>query len=142
MMKVIVAVAIAAAGGIASYLAPSPLPPGPGIDTMKTASVGDKEQAGRQAYDFAVTNIADNTACLVRRGGAATPRTSTLAPDTACDDVWPRLSEARNWTQGNDGAILVTDAAGNQLLQLSPGDGVAYVAFDPPSAQIMVTAIR
>lgn len=130
-MKLMIAVAFAAAGAIASYFAPAP--GGHDADKVTTASV-PADTAGSLA--FTVTNLADNTTCLVSHATGGTNRTSQVKADATCEAVWPKLADARNWTANSDGTVSLTSASGSEVLTLAQGDGVAYIAVDPPSATI------
>lgn len=134
MKMILVATAVAIAGAAASYLAPSPQH-NPGVDNMKTAAIGNPNS-------YSVANIAEGKACVINRGKHASARTLSLKTEPGCDDVWPGLGEARNWTENADGSVALTDKAGKQVLMIAPGDGIGYVAVDPPSAALTLTAVR
>jgi hypothetical protein len=134
MKMIIAASAIAIAGAAASYLAPSPQQT-PGIDPTKTAAIG-------KASSYSVANIAEGKACVVNRGKLASARTFALKTEPGCDDIWPGLSNARNWTENSDGSVALTDKAGKQVLMIAPGDGIGYVAVEPPSAALTLTAVQ
>jgi len=134
MKMIIAATAVVIAGAAASYFAPSPQQ-GPGIDPTKTAAIGNPSS-------YSVANIAEGKACVVNRGKHAAARTFALKTEPGCDDIWPGLSAARNWTENADGSVALTDKAGKQLLMIAPGDGIGYVAVEPPSAAITLTAVQ
>ena len=134
MKMIIVATAVAIAGAAASYFAPSPQQT-PGVDPMKTAAVGNPSS-------YSVANIAEGKACVVNRGKHASARTFVLKSEPGCDDVWPGLDQARNWTENADGSVALTDKSGKQLLMIAPGDGIGYVAIEPPSAALSLTAVQ
>jgi hypothetical protein len=134
-MKLMIAVAFAAAGAIASYFAPTPGAHDP--DAVTTASV-HADAAG--ALAFTATNLADNTTCLISRSTGGSGRTSSVKADSNCESVWPKLTDARNWTANSDGTVSLTSASGGEVLTLAQGDGVAYIAVDPPSATISFSA--
>ncbi|MCD2180037.1 hypothetical protein [Rhizobium sp. C1] len=134
MKLILVATTLAIAGATASYLAPSPQQ-NPGVDTMTTAAIGNPSS-------YSVSNIAEGKACVIKRGKPASTRTFALKSEPGCDDVWPGLDQARNWTENADGSVALTDKAGRQVIMIAPGDGIGYVAVDPPSAALTLTAVR
>jgi hypothetical protein len=134
MKMILVATAVAIAGAAASYLAPSPQQD-PGVDTMKTAAIGNPAS-------YSVANIAEGKACVINRGKSASARTFALKTEPGCSDVWPDLDQARNWTENADGSVALTDKTGKQLLMIAPGDGIGYVAIEPPSATLTLTAVQ
>jgi hypothetical protein len=133
-MKLIIATAVAVAGAAASYLAPSPQQTA-GVDPMKTAAIGAPSS-------YSVANIAEEKACVITRGKHASARTFAMNAEPGCDGVWPGLADARHWTENTDGSVALTDKAGKELLMIAPGDGIGYVAIDPPSATLTLSAIR
>lgn len=104
-------------------------------DPIVTASV---ERGDRQA--FTVSNIENRTACLIVRGESTTRRSSALHAEEDCASVWPRLTEARNWTESGEGTVVLTDGRGEQILTLGFGDGVAFEALEPSDAVLVLTA--
>lgn len=139
-MKMLIAVAVAISGAVASYMAPSPT--SPGIDHFKTSSVKTSNSQHDADHQYSVSNLAENHVCILKLGHATTAHTSTVKAGVDCDDVWPHLSDARNWTENTDGTVTLSMANGEQILQLAPGDGNAFEAFDPPSAPLTLTAVR
>jgi hypothetical protein len=140
-MKMIIAVSIACAGALASYIAPSPLEKN--IDpasTASTATAGFMPQ--KDGQDVSAINLAENKTCLLKRGNNITALSRSLTPSVNCDDVWPQLSEAANWTENADGSILISDKSGKQILALGPSEGNSWQAFEPPSAPLTLTYIR
>jgi hypothetical protein len=133
-MKLIIASAVAVAGAAASYMAPSPQQAA-GIDTMKTAAIGTPSS-------YSVNNIAEEKACVITRGKHASARTFAMKAEPGCDAVWPGLADARQWTENTDGSVALTDKSGKELLMIAPGDGIGFVAIDPPSATLTLTAVR
>lgn len=132
-MKLMIAVAVAVAGAIASYLAPAP-DKAPGIDPVTTASV-------KTHALYSAANIAENKACTVKRGQKAAGRTFQLETEPGCESVWPGLTNARHWTENADGSVALTDKAGRDVLTLARGDGIGFVAVEPPSAAVTLTAL-
>jgi hypothetical protein len=131
-MKMLIAVAVAVSGGVASFFAPSPSK----IDTMETASISGNSNT------YSLANIAENTTCIVKQGDQISSRTRKVAVDPVCDEVWPRLSSVQNWTENSDGTVILSDANGGQVLQFAPGGGDVLVPVDPPAAPLDLTAIR
>ena len=134
MKMIIAATAVVIAGAAASYFAPSPQQ-APVLDQMKTAAIGNPSS-------YSVANIAEGKACVVNRGKHASARTFALKSEPGCDEIWPGLSGARNWTENADGSVALTDKTGKQVLMIAPGDGIGYVAVEPPSAAITLTAVQ
>lgn len=134
MKMIVIASAVAIAGAAASYIAPSPQQ-NAGVDTMKTAAIGNPSS-------YSVANIAESKACVISRGKNASTRTFALKTEPGCDAVWPGLDKARNWTENSDGSVALTDKAGKQVLMIAPGDGIGYVAVEPPSAALTLTAVQ
>lgn len=109
----------------------------PGIDPFVSASV-----APSSAHEFIVTNLQAHTACIARRGAALTGRSRDFSAEAGCDEVWPGLASARNWTENGDGSVILSDERGEQVLTISVGDGVAYEALDPDDASLTLTAVN
>lgn len=134
-MKIAVLSAVLVAGGIGLYLLPSP--GAQNIDPFTSGSIGSSE-----ASEFAVANLQTGTACTVTRGRALTAKSRALDVGVDCEAVWSGLSAARNWTENDDGSVALTDKSGHQLLYLTPGDGIAFEAYEPATAQISLTVLR
>ena len=131
-MKLMIAMAVAVAGAVASYLAPSP-GSAPNVDPVTTASV-------TSPTTYSAVNLAENKSCAVARGKSASARTFAIHTEPGCADVWPDLVKARNWTENADGTVELTDKAGREVLTLARGDGVSYLTVNPPSAALTFTA--
>jgi hypothetical protein len=107
----------------------------PGIDPIISASISPDK-----ATDFTISNISNRAACLVVRGRATTAHSHILSPGKDCESVWPGLTSAKNWTQNDDGTVVLTDASGAAILTLGLGDGVDYESLEPANAIITVTS--
>lgn len=141
-MKMLIALAFAVSGGVASYLAPSPVSSAANVDSMETASISGEARANPGMKSYSISNVAENSVCTLKRGSITTPRTHDMEASANCDDVWPRLAEARNWTENTDGTVVLSDAGGNEVLQLIPGDGAAYVSVDTQATPLTVSVVR
>lgn len=141
-MKMLIAVAFAVSGAVASYLAPSPVTAPANLDSMQTAAISGGTSANSGMKSYSISNIAENSVCILKRGSITTPRTRDMEAAANCDDVWPGLADARNWTENNDGTVVLSDAGGNEVLQLVPGDGAAYMSVDTPSTPLTVSVVR
>jgi hypothetical protein len=112
-------------------------PSDPGIDPMTSASVAPVERR-----EFTISNMENGTACLVAKGRQLTSHSRALSIDDNCDTVWPGLQQASNWTQNEDGTVVLTDPSGSAILTLAIGDGVDYEALEPSNAVLAVTAVN
>jgi hypothetical protein len=108
----------------------------PGTDPIISASV----KAGDQ--DYTVSNMENGTACLVTRGRTVTSHSREIKPGTDCDSVWPGLTHARNWTQTDDGTVLLTNGGGEPILTLGLGDGVDFESLEPANAVLAFNALN
>jgi hypothetical protein len=106
-------------------------------DNLTTASVPASDER-----EFTVSNMQSRTACIIRRGGMTTQRSSGVIAGEDCASVWPGLPHVRNWTDNGDGTVDLTDSSGEQVLTLGLGDGVAYESLEPADASIALTAIN
>lgn len=107
----------------------------PGIDRSTVASV-----KAADTRDFAISNLESRSACIVTLGRTLTARSREVSADKDCDTVLPGLMTARNWTQNEDGSVVVSGAGGEFILSLGPSDGVDYEALEPANAVLSVTA--
>jgi hypothetical protein len=85
---------------------------------------------------FSVSNFTRKTVCLVERGAALTSRSRDFFAPPDCEQVWPGLSRASNWTQNEDGSVTISDAGGMPLLTLVRGERFSYEATDVPDADL------
>ncbi len=86
--------------------------------------------------EFSISNAARQRACVAERGGTLQSRSRSFSAPRECDDVWPRLSSVRNWTQGEDGRVTLSDGAGLVVLTLVRKKGLAYEALEPAGAGV------
>lgn len=107
----------------------------PAVDPLISNSI----PARVPGHSYTISNVADNTACLVERGGRISSRSERFSAGRDCDAVWPRLSAAQTWTNNGDGTSVLADAQGEAILTVVDGDGLAYEAVEPADA--MVTMI-
>lgn len=85
---------------------------------------------------FSVSNFTNKTVCLVERGAALTSRSRDFFAPPDCEQVWPGLARASNWTQNEDGSVSISDANGAVLLTLVRGRHFSYEAADAPGADL------
>ena len=126
---------VAAIGGPLWWF--SPAHEAPATDSIVTASV---PRNGQQ--EFTVSNMENRTACLIVRGQTTTQRSSAVSAGEDCSSVWPGLIEARNWTENDDGTVVLTDSHGEQVLSLVVGDGVDFESLEPSNAVLALTAVN
>ena len=106
----------------------------PAVDPIVSASVRMVNQ------DYTVSNMENGTACIVTRGTRISSHSRTIQPGRDCDAVWPRLSDAKNWTQNEDSTVVLTDASGTEILTLGLGDGVDFESLEPANACLLYTS--
>jgi hypothetical protein len=85
---------------------------------------------------FSVSNFTRRTVCLVERGAALTSRSRDFFAPPDCEQVWPGLTRASNWTQNEDGSVTISDATGATVLTLVRGQHFSYEATDAPDADL------
>lgn len=85
---------------------------------------------------FSVSNFTRKTVCLVERGAALTSRSRDFFAPPDCNEVWPGLARAINWTQNEDGSVSISDANGAILLTLVRGRHFSYEAADARGADL------
>lgn len=107
-------------------------------DPIVTSSV----HRGIGQEDFTVSNMENRTACLITKGMSTTPRSSMLTAGADCSAVWPGLVQVSNWTENDDGTVVLTDSHGEQVLTLAIGDGVDFESLEPSNAVLALTAVN
>jgi len=127
---------VAAIGGPLWWF--SPAHEAAATDPIVTASV----YRGIGQEEFTVSNMENRTACLIAKGMTTTPRSSMLTAGADCDAVWPGLVQVSNWTENDDGTVVLTDSHGEQVLTLAIGDGVDFESLEPSNAALALTAIN
>lgn len=108
----------------------------PAADPIISASVRTGDQ------DYTVSNMENGTACLITRGKTVSHRSREIKPGSDCEAVWPGLAKARNWTQNEDGTVVLTDNGGDQILTLGMGDGVDFESLEPTNAVLAFNALN
>ena len=108
----------------------------PAPDPVVTASIGKTSQ------DYTVSNMENGTACLITRGNRVSGHSNDLKPGSDCENVWPGLAEARNWTLHDDNTVTLTDDSGKEILTLAAGDGVDFEALEPNNAMLAFNAVN
>lgn len=106
-------------------------------DPIVTASI-----YSRGEQEFTVSNMENRTACLITKGATTTLRSSAITAGEDCAAVWPGLVQARNWTDNDDGTVVLTDDHGEQVLTLGLGDGVAFESLEPSNAVLALTTVN
>lgn len=105
-------------------------------DTGPAASASLRAHAVSPPAIFSVSNFTLKTVCLVERGAALTSRSRDFFAPPDCEQVWPGLARASNWTQNEDGSVSISDANGAVLLTLVRGRHFSYEAADVPGADL------
>jgi hypothetical protein len=108
----------------------------PAADPIVSASIKTGDQ------DYTVSNMENGTACIITRGKRLGGHSLSIRPGSDCEAVWPRLSEARNWTQNEDSTVVLSDASGSAILTLGLGDGVDFEALEPSNAVLAFNAVN
>ena len=109
------------------------------LDHLVSASIShDADVNPRPAPPamFSVSNLKNRAVCLAERGATLTSRSRSFWAPPDCDDVWPGLSMADNWTQNEDGTVTITSNSGHVVLTLAPGAGFSYESLDNPDADL------
>jgi len=127
---------VAAIGGPLWWFSPAHESATP--DPIVTASV----HRGIGQEEFTVSNMENRTVCLITKGMTTTPRSSMLTAGADCDAVWPGLVQVSNWTENDDGTVVLTDSHGEQVLTLAVGDGVDFESLEPSNAVLALTAVN
>lgn len=95
-----------------------------------------------QRNEFTVSNMEARTACLITRGAPRSVRTSEVIADRDCRSVWPGLADAANWTQNDDGTVVLSNIRGEEIMLLGLGDGVDYESLEPANAVLALTSVN
>lgn len=111
----------------------------PDVDPVISGSIPQIDAPAGDRF-LSVTNVEAETACAVSRGEKLTNRSMRLTAARGCEQVWPGLSHVATWTENGDGTVVLSNAAGDAVLTLAEGDGMAYEAIDPPNAVITLNA--
>jgi hypothetical protein len=114
----------------------------PAHDTAATDAIVTASVPRNGQQEFTVSNMESRTACLIVRGQTTTQRSSAVSAGEDCSSVWPGLIEARNWTENDDGTVVLTDSHGEQVLSLVVGDGVDFESLEPSNAVLALTAVN
>ena len=104
------------------------------IVTASTSRMGERE--------FTVSNMESRTACLITRGLTTTHRSSAVSAGDDCAAVWPGLVQAANWTENDDGTVVITNSSGEQVLTLGLGDGVDFESLEPSNAVLAFNSVN
>ncbi|SOC36861.1 hypothetical protein SAMN05892877_103200 [Rhizobium subbaraonis] len=110
----------------------------PDVDPVVSGSI-PKIGRAENGVGFSVSNIETKAQCSLTRGEKLTHRSMRLTPEGPCEDVWPGLSHAANWTETGDGTVVVSGVTGDAILTLAETDGL-YEVIDPSNAVITMQA--
>jgi hypothetical protein len=124
-------------GAIAAALGTWFLMPASPYDPIVSASIKSPGQS-----EYTISNMERGTACLISGGKTVSARSHRIDASKDCDSVWPGLASARNWTQNEDGTVVLTDGSGSQLLTLGLGDGVDFVSLEPSNAVLALNILH
>ncbi|MBL0371690.1 hypothetical protein JJB09_06590 [Rhizobium sp. KVB221] len=91
--------------------------------------------------EYTVSNMESGTACLIDQGRSVSARSHEIKPGKDCEAVWPGLAAARNWTQNDDGTVVLTNANGEAILTLGLGDGVDFEPLEPANAVLAINVV-
>ena len=80
--------------------------------------------------------------CLIERRSAVEGGGYDLAPGGDCDKVWPGLGGAGRWVERGNGLVALESGAGEMLLLLSAGDGLAFESIEPRQALISFSSVE
>ncbi|WP_137155930.1 hypothetical protein [Rhizobium sp. FKL33] len=106
------------------------------IDPVTSASIGKPDDR-----EFTVSNMENGAVCIVTRGKALSARSREVQAGGDCEQVWPGLARARNWTDNGDGTVALTNDGGEAILTLGFGDGVEYESLEPENAVVALNGI-
>lgn len=109
----------------------------PAVDPLVLASISPPSH-----QEYTVSNLENGTACLIGGGDTLSTRSRQIIPARDCEAVWPGLSEARNWTQNEDGSVVLTKASGSAVLTLGLGDGVDFESIEPANAVLALNIVN
>ncbi len=90
---------------------------------------------------FSVSNFARKTVCLVERGATLTSRSRDFFAPPECENVWPGLARATNWTQNEDGSVTLSTVHGAPVLTLIRGKSFSYEVADPAEADLALLMV-
>lgn len=106
------------------------------VDPVTSASIIKSD-----GKDFTVSNMENGAVCIVTRGRPLSPRSREVRAGGDCEQVWPGLARARNWTDNGDGTVALTNDGGEAILTLGFGDGVDYESLEPENAVVALNSI-
>jgi hypothetical protein len=106
------------------------------IDTVVSASIAKPD-----SKEFTVSNMENGAVCIVTRGKPLSTRSREVLASGDCEQVWPGLATARNWTDNGDGTVALTNDGGEAILTLGFGDGVEYESLEPENAVLALNSI-
>lgn len=106
------------------------------VDPIVSASIRPADK------DYTVSNMENGTACIITRGKPISSHSRTIKPGKDCEAVWPRLSDATNWTQNDDSTVVLTDSSGSEILTLGLGDGVDFESLEPANAILAFNSVN
>lgn len=86
--------------------------------------------------EFSISNTVTKTTCIAERGGTLQSRNRSFSAPRECDDVWPKLSSVRSWSQDEGGSVTLANGSGQPVLTLARKKGLAYEAVKPARAGV------
>jgi hypothetical protein len=139
--------AVASAVVLSLWLGPGPDAVEPLIDPIVSGTTPPSRalpQLGSTASPpaiFSVSNFSLKTVCLVERGAALTSRSRDFFAPPDCENVWPGLAKATNWTQNEDGSVTLSTLHGAPVLTLVRGKSFSYEVADPVDADLALLMV-
>jgi hypothetical protein len=80
--------------------------------------------------------------CLVERDELDMRGDAGVSVKTGCEEMDPRLADARFWSEGADGTVIFTASDGAVLIEFAVADGVAYQSFQPGTPLASLIALN
>jgi hypothetical protein len=108
--------------------------------TEKTASA-DAAVAPGAADVFRLAMTGSDGVCRVERRQASAGGDAMLGLEPTCAGLYPDLSEAVAWHDGEDGTVSLLDAAGKALVVFAVSDGFAYESIMPAAPMLQLAAV-
>ena len=130
MKRLIVASAILAGAGVASYFAmtawPSRAPEN--VDVVASADTFQLRSTGAPG------------SCAVTRGDQLSNGKADLRVDPSCAAVLPGVEKAKFWVEKDDGSVAFTENGIDPIVTFAVADGVAYESLAPAQPVVSLDA--
>jgi hypothetical protein len=78
------------------------------------------------------------TSCVL----APRDRQNTVDAALPCADAFAPLEDVRKWRERGDGSVVLADAGGEVLVEMTVSDGGAFESFRPQAPLILLTPLR